>query len=435
MKKILTYPLLIILISTCIFSLSGCKDDESPTPDYSIVSDDIIEVISLHDNGWIKEGKKKVLDEVTTEFEYYENGYLKHAKTFSRYPAYHLESEVYRSSNNLPVSSKYYSSEGKLYMEFEYTNGSLASKKLLLPESSTEYIYQNGNIQSITYTSSEANNQSITTFKASENTRNLQVKFDGDIMYEADYPYYKGKSPGTAANILSGMPLAITTQSNETSSIRVNTSSVQSATWKSLNEIQKLIDDKHSTNDYGTYGAYKQKYPHISLFTTDLQRTIQEEHPFLEIDQMLMGGGYFIKNYESTTESIWIIRDSLRTAYGDDAKKFELLYGTGIISRVYYGIQYALVGTIRNMPSDPTLASDIKNLAYNQYSYLTTGRNALTDGEQAKLDKVWLEFKLFSTEGKYNAGIVITSPEQLDKLFDELNNANPSVIHYSYEAY
>ena len=203
MKKILTYPLLIILISTCIFSLSGCKDDESPTPDYSIVSDDIIEVISLHDNGWIKEGKKKVLDEVTTEFEYYENGYLKHAKTFSRYPAYHLESEVYRSSDNLPVSSKYYSSEGKLYMEFEYTNGSLASKKLLLPESSTEYIYQNGNIQSITYTSSEANNQSITTFKASENTRNLQVKFDGDIMYEADYPYYKGKSPGTASSITS----------------------------------------------------------------------------------------------------------------------------------------------------------------------------------------------------------------------------------------
>ncbi|MDT0685055.1 hypothetical protein [Autumnicola psychrophila] len=61
-----------------VLILSSCQKDDTPQTDYSIKSEKYFELISQHENGWIKEARYGG-DEPTKEYEYYENGYIKSA--------------------------------------------------------------------------------------------------------------------------------------------------------------------------------------------------------------------------------------------------------------------------------------------------------------------------------------------------------------------
>ena len=81
------FSLSLLLLATVL--LSSCQKDETiPQTDYSIESDISFELISQHSNGWIKEAQYNNfhLEETVpqNEFEYYENGYIKSAKVYSK---------------------------------------------------------------------------------------------------------------------------------------------------------------------------------------------------------------------------------------------------------------------------------------------------------------------------------------------------------------
>lgn len=409
--------------------LSSCQKEDVPQTDYSIESNDYFELISQHENGWIKEARHGG-DQPTREYEYYQNGYIKTAKIYSNAPQQHLYLEVSRSEDNKPLWSKYYYPDGNLWFETEYENGLPSNKKVYSETGTTIYTYTNGDLSSAEFTASDNSTSSKTIYDKSNGQRAVTINNNGENILTENHPYQEkfGASINTNAYMPLGNPFGI----SETSYFHINETFSRSPTWQ--NKVNPLVYfypyrlfDGYFYNDY-------QPQSGISFAITDeLYQSIIEQYPFTE-DEVLVGG-YKYQHGSDNFNSIGKVRDSLKAEYNNNPELFELKYGNQYVTRVGYGKNYIIIGAIRNLPTNDNVATDIKELARKKMQNIMYSPVIITAEEQEILNKVWFELKFFSTLKEHRNGVVLNSHEDYLNVLQEVYDAEVSIIQLFYSSF
>ena len=418
--------LILLLLATVL--LSSCeKEDHIPQTDYSIGSTSGFDLISQHQNGWIKQGQYQLSGGPTEEFEYYENGYIKSAKIYASYPQQHLYMEVSRSEDNKPLWSKYYNPDGELWFETEYINGLPSVKKVYSEKGTAIHTYIDGELSSIEFTAADDSSSSITTYNAAAGTRNVTITSNGKIILDENYPYQEQVGAGIYTS--NHVPVANPFGATETSYFKLNQSFSQTPSWQNdADPIEfmypyRLFDEFY---DPGNYFASR------FAVRTELYQSVIEQYPVTE-KGVLIGGGKYEDGYESFSNK-WEVRDSLAKVYEEDPALYKLKYGNEYIEKVGYGKIFFIIGALRNLPTNDNAANKIRDIARRQMDLMLNGGTGITPEEQEILDKVWFEVKFFSTLKEHRNGVVINSAEDYDRAIQEITDAEPSVIQLQYES-
>ena len=407
--------------------LSSCEKEENvPQPDYSIESTSAFELISQHQNGWIKQGQYEFSGGPTKEFEYYENGYIKSAKIYASYPQQHLYMEVSRSEDNKPLWSKYYNPDGALWFETMYSNGLPSVKKVYSEKGTAIHSYTNGELNSVKFTAADDSSTSIITYDAAAGIRKVTVTSNGKIILDENYPYKERVGAGihTSNYVPAGNPFGAT----ETSTFKLNQSYSQSITWQhDADPIQFMFPFRlfHEHYNPGDYFATR------FAVSTDLYQSVIEQYPVTE-KGVLIGGGTYESGYDYFQNN-WEVRDSLRKIYEENPTLYKLKYGNGFIEKVGYGKVFFIIGAIRNLPTSGNAADNIKEIARRHMETMLNGETGITPAEQEILAKVWFEVKFFSNLKQHQNGLVINSAEDYDQALEELNNSELSILQLKYQ--
>ncbi|WP_211223004.1 hypothetical protein [Salinimicrobium terrae] len=419
-------PFLILLLLITVL-LSSCEKEENvPQTNYSIESTSSFELISMHQNGWIKQGRYQLSGEPTEEFEYYENGYIKSAKIYANYPQQHLYMEVSRSEDNKPLWSKYYNPDGELWFETEYTNGLSSIKKVYSEKGTAIHNYIDGELSSVEFTSADDSHTSITTYNSAAGTRNVIITSNGKIILNENYPYREQVGAGIYAG--NDVPVANPFSAIETSYNKLNHSSSQSLSWQHDADPIEFMYPYRLFDEFYNPGYY---FATRFAVSTDLYQSVIEQYPVTE-NGVLIGGGKHEDGFESFSNN-WEVRDSLAKVYHEDPELYKLKYGNEYIKKVGYGKTFFVIGAIRNLPTNDEAANEIKNIARRHMESLLHGASGITAEEQEILDKVWFEAKFFSTLKEHRNGVVINSAEDYNNAVQEITNADPSIIQLQYE--
>ena len=185
-----------------IFVISCQKEDTEPSPDLSIISDDDFDIISRHQNGWIKEAKKMGYRGATeADFEYYENGYIKYANIYKFTPEHYLFSSFERNEDNQPLSSKYYHPNGDLFLDIVYEDGQI-SLKTLYTESDTKTVfrYQNGRILTVEKSNGQNDQLTKVDYDYSAQKRTLTIRSGNQISHSEALPLSENLGAGFSTN-------------------------------------------------------------------------------------------------------------------------------------------------------------------------------------------------------------------------------------------
>lgn len=422
-KKVFLCLLLAVLV---LFS-SCQKEDELPPIDYSIDSSLSFELISQHENGWIKEGRNHSgIDQPSEEFEYYENGYIKSAKVYASYPQQHLYMEVSRSENNKPLWSKYYTPEGELWFETEYENGLPSVKKVYSEEGTSVHNFINGELTSVEYTAADDSSSSITSYDKAEGTRNVKISKNGNLILDETYPYQEQVGSGVYTS--NHVPVANPFGDTETSFYTLNESFQQSPVWQfDTDPIDIMFPYRYYDTSYypGDYFATR------FAVSTYLYQSIIEQYPVTE-NGVLIAGAQYVKGFDRFEDS-WEVRDSLEQVYNEDPELYKLKYGDQYVEMKGYGQSFIVIGAIRNLPSDNQVANEIKGLAKRKMMSLLYDHTGLTASEQEILDKVWFEVKFFSSLKEHLNGVVIDFREDYQQANQKVIDAELSVIQLKYK--
>ncbi|MCX2836809.1 hypothetical protein OQ279_01485 [Salinimicrobium sp. MT39] len=401
-----------------VLLLSSCQKDDTPKTDYSIESNKYFELISQHENGWIKEARYGS-DEPTKEYEYYENGFIKSAKIYSGIPNHHLYMEVSRSEDNKPLWSKYYNPDGSLWFETIYENGQPLTKKVFSEDGTTIYNYNDGgDLISVNFTSSDNLSSSEMVFNSASEERTLTVIKNGKTLLQQHLPYQEKFGSGMNTNTY--MPLGNPFGISETSYIDKNESLSQSPVWQfSVNPLEYMYP--YRLFDGFFYNNYRPQAGISLAITDELYQSIIEQYPVTE-DVVLVGGVKYPHGYDNFT-AVGKVGDSLKDAWEENKEVFELKYGNQYVSKVGYGKTYIIVGAIRNLPTHSNAANDIKELARLQMQHIIYDHESLNPQEQRMLGKVWFEIKFFSTLKEHRNGIPLNSYENYLDAVQQVENA------------
>ncbi len=422
--------------------LSSCQNDDIlPQNDYSINSDANFQIISQYPNGWIKEAKTLINSnsgsKTSEEFEYFENGYIKSAKLYQ--PADHLFMEVSRSEDNKPIWSKYYTPEGNVWFETEYENGLPSVKRFYSEEGISIHEYNDGELNSIEFTSADNNSKTIVTYDQAEGTRNVNISTNGQSILNENYPIQDQVGTGFYAHTF--VPVADVFDQAETVYRDKNwgKSLLSSTNWEyELNSYNELI--------YPEPAGFRSLNTNLAV-SNPMYQSIIEQYPVTE-NGVMLAGGYDLEAFKEFSPN-FIISDSLGRVKEEESEFFELKYGQEIIDKVDYGKNYIVIGAIRNLPTSDKAAEKIKNLAYMRmqeiqgYTFTMMQDNKITliqgetgDGltaeEQEILNKVWFEVKFFSNLKQHRNGIVLNTEEDYKKAIKAVNDSEPTVINSEY---
>lgn len=431
MKKEIYLSLLLafsILLSSCE------KDDEIPQTDFSIESDSNFEVISQYPNGWIKEAQFNdyELGEYLpkSEFEYYQNGYIKTAKVYSTYPQQHLYMEVSRSEDNLPLWSKYYTPEGDLWFETEYEDGIPSEKKVYSEKGTAIHSYTDGELSSVEFTSADDSGKSITVYDRSTGTKKVTVIKNGEIIVEQEYTSLENYGDGALTS--NYVPLANPFDNPEGTYREINESFFRNPIWENTADPIQYI------TPYRKY--YENKIPGGAEFVvefatefapgSDLYQSIIEQYPVTENEVLIMnykyteGKGSFLPPFEE--------RQSLDGIMEEDPSLFELKYGNEYIEKMHFGKNIFVIGALRNMPTNEKAVRKIKEVAQKHMNGIMNGNNQLTSDEKELLNKVWFEVRFFSTLKKHRNGIILNSTDDYDNAVNEVFDGESEVIQLEY---
>lgn len=416
-----------LLLSVTVL-LSSCEKAENvPETDYSIESTPHFDLISQHQNGWIKQGQYQLVGGPTEEFEYYENGFIKWAKVYASYPQQHLYMEIYRSEDNLPLWSKYYNPDGELWFETQFTNGLPSVKKVYSEEGTAIHSFTDGELNSIEFTAADNTRTTTTTYSANTGTRHVVVTSNGQIILEETYPYREQVGAGIYSHY--SVPVANPFGATETSYYKLNQSFFQNPSWQMDSDPIEYMFPYRLFDEFYNPGNY---FATRFALDTDLYQSVIEQYPVTE-NGVLIGGGKYEDGYESFYNQ-WEVKDSLATVYNENPTQYKLKYGNEYVEKVGYGKIYFVIGAIRNLPTSANAVDKIKAIAQKQMMAMLNNTSGITNEEQEMLDKVWFEVKFFSTLKEHLNGVVINSAEDYEKAIQEFNDAEPMVIQFQYQS-
>jgi hypothetical protein len=436
--KNIPIPAIVILVAISTFLLISCEDDkpETPAPNFEITSSDLLTVQETHENGWIKKAEHYTTDgTLQYEFTYHPNGTLEHYRVYkstnNAAASAILYQEHTRSDTDLPLSSHYYDVAGNLYAELLYKDGLLASKIIYHTGTTTTFFYEQGAIQRIEKKHNTTDELTLITYTAIAGKRTIEITTAGAAPITAsstDHTIAQGFDISDDAFLLNLLDdkaeYAVTPVSHSgASSIRVEHSiDIQKL---NINLVEYYALDDDLIQRFGTAAEVRKIK---NLLSNDWIRSIAEQYPFTE-------GIVFIASSQSTINQhsvggmigdVMQATKSLRTQYGDD---FEQLYGQGYITRYYHGKYLYTIGTLRNLPSDPTLRTKIEEIAEKRANDLVDGRSTVTEEELALLSHVFFQLKTHSNVLNVN-GQVIESSAQYEALAQEVTNAESPIIQY-----
>lgn len=421
---------LLLTVSILLFSCQK-EDDVIPPTDYSIESSSKFEVISQHQNGWIKQGQQNYAypeGQVSTEFEYYENGYIKSAKVYAYFLPHNLYMEVSRSEDNKPLWSKYYNTEGELWFETEYANGLTSVKKVYSEEGTAVHNYTNGDLSSIEFTTTDNNSTITTTYNAVAGSRNVTITNNDQTILQADYNYQEQVGAGVYMN--TDVPVANPFGDTEANYIKKLQSYGWSPKWQNwADPIAFVLPYRNHYEYYNPRIDFSTKF----AVSTELYQSVIEQYPVTE-NGVLMGGVRYLEGYEDFFPSIKL-RDSLASVYEENPALYELKYGKEYVRKLGWGKTYLVIGAIRNLPTDSNTADKVKNIASRRMDELLGGNTSITSEEQEILNKVWFEVKFFSTLKEHRNGLVINSVETFNSAMEAVDNSESSVIQLEYDLF
>jgi hypothetical protein len=422
----------LLLLCLFIIAMTSCKKDDLPNeieePDFSIQSTTDFAVISQYENGWIKEGRYPASGNPMKEFEYYENGYIKTAKIYSTLGAYHLSMEVARSINNKPEWSKYYYSDGSLWIETIYENGLPSVKKVYDNKRITTHEYTDGMLTSSTFLS---NDESITTsnkLNASASNRTVSVYVNDNTYFEQTSTF----EPKLGDGLYSDFEIQVGNPFGEIEGDYINLfeSYATSPSWERYLEAANFVRPYILLDQ--TYISGNEFIRSFAI-STELYQSIIEQYPFNE-QGILVGGSRYIDGY-SNIQLPFDVRDSLANVYENDSANYVLKYGDEYIEKIGYGKSMMLIGAIRNLPTNALLADELRQIADKKLDALTSENSpALTAEEQAMLDKVWFEVRFFSYVPEHRSGVVINSYQDYQQTVEAVDDAELSVIQLEYKS-
>lgn len=416
------------------YLLFSCTSVEETSPadsnskyNFEIESSYNLEIISHHENGWIKEGIKK--DEgLRSEFEYFENGNLKSTKLFDTYPEDYMCMEVMRNSNNETLWSKYYHPDGSIWFETQYDNG-LHDKKIIYNESNiTTHFYSDGAITSSEVRSTNGDLISKTDYNQEVGTRVVTVMKDDNIIYQETLSFEEAFGNGIHQNsyTLVGNPFDNPDIQNPTPLL---TSSGSSIAWWSYPSHPRFLV---TPNRFYSYYSHPE---HLNYaITDDIYQSVLEQYPFLETDEVLHTESRRIQEQQYFRD-LSDGHESIHESYNSNKELFTLKYGDSYIFKKTFGRYQFTLGVIRNLPTESDTAEKIKEIAEKKMEYLLNGTAELNEEETELLEKVWFEIRHFSPSLHRSTGIIIESFEQYNNILNQYMDGEDYILQKEYRSF
>lgn len=427
--KVIFKSLLALSLVACLLTFSACVDDPEPDPgpDFGIYTSTSFIVEETHDNGWVKYARQLFFDGSTrSEFEYYENGYIKTAIVYSDYPEYHKYMEVSRDIENRPISSTYYNEDGSINASFEYENGLLTQKTVNSDNGSAVTLFENGQISSIKYTTED---QAMTTdIVYTNNAREITISNSEEVAYNGLSPIETALGEG--AHSFSNLALVNPFAGQSFSVSNVLSSSSSSIKWENT---LKPTDFVPVARLYKSFQNEYQPFHTDFAINTDTYREIIEQFPVAE-DQILIGGYQSVKDQLSLQIS-FEARENIKNEREADINVFTQKYGNEYNNTSYRGKYLFMVGVLRNLPSDETLRDQIKDIAYNKAYDLTSGTSTVSEADQELLDRVFFELRIFTSAMDDLRGKTIASFEDYESVVQELESSESEIVQRQYQSY
>ena len=414
--------------------LTSCqKENENDQFNYSIESDEFLNVISKYPNGWIKEAELNTphLDEPVPlrQFEYHQNGYIKSARLYTTYPQQHLYMEVSRDENNDPLWSKYYTPEGDLWFETEYENGLPVSKKVYDQKGISTYSYTNGEVTTIEFINSDGSGKSITTYDRAAGTKEISVMRNGQLIYEKTYEELE--NAGDGAIYTHQVPLANVFEEPQWHYRELGESYMNNPIWRHQVHPREFMTPSRKFPEVYIPGT---RFATEFAVSSDLYQAIIEQYPFTEDDVLVMN----YREREATAEFILPEREKrvkIKEEMQENSDLFELKYGNAYVEKILYGKNMIIIGALRNMPTHPTAAQNLKAIAQKRMNDILNGSSLVSTEELKELEKIWFEVRLFSTLKTHRNGVVLESNGDYEREEKAFLEAEAGILQVEYEPF
>lgn len=430
-----------IAMSILLFSCNSDDPDiieEDPAPDFSITSTDNFEIVSKHPNGWIKEAISTISGNKYYEVVYHENGYLASYKVYYLVmPFSGLRFEHQRSENNLPISTKYYDTNGDIHAELVYENGDLVTKKIYEESYVSQYTYEDNKIMSGIREYNSGNQTTEINYDYNLSERSIIVNTADGITYERIVPLEDAL--GSSFDYIDDLELLNIVDGNyEMSERNIFTTSASSLDRESFFEASDVGNVSiyyHSLGHEETeqFGYDIDFHTMKGALNGQLFRGLAEQYPFSEGMTFV---GYFKsvdKEYTGVYPSDVNIKvEEYQNLYGDD---FGLLYGNNYVQSYVTGKVACFIGTLRNLPSDLSLRQQLIEIAYNHAEWITTGTDPISEEEEDLLDQIFFEFKVHAGVENYYDGVVLTNHDEYLRYTEEISQAENRIIQYKLVEY
>lgn len=434
MKYCHTFTKLSLFICTLVLVASCGKDNVDPAPDLSINSTDDFEIISTHENGWIKEAIKKDHTGATNaSFEYHENGYIKHANIYRSIPQNYLFSSVERNATNQPLSSKYYYPNGDMFLSIVYENGQTSSKTLY-SENGDRAIsqYQNGRVSTIEKVDAVSGQVTKVEYNYPDQKRTLTIKLGDNVLHTEELLLSEDLGSGLSTNDDLALSRFIPFQNpNE-----VNISSAQSSSFSWKTDIDPFNSFIPAPVVYDKWRQPKTAAIDVKFIANgDIYRSIAEQYPFVEKRALLLGFLSVDKKYTLSPEIA--TKEDIGKQLRDNFEQFTNLYGDEFNHEKFSGKYFLAVATLRNMPTDAQVSEQIEDIARKHATWLVTGEDFynITEAEKELLSSVFFELKVHSSLLNNVNGIVITSYEDYEEVVETVNSAPSDIIQRGFKKY
>ncbi|WP_425390646.1 hypothetical protein [Ekhidna sp.] len=423
------------MLSLCLLIfLNSCSKTEVPTPelDFTIESTPGFEVESTYENGWIKEAYQydDNIGVKMAEFEYHENGYIKHCKsyTFSNgqysVASHYLAMEVTRDESNLPIQSIYYNPDDSKRAEIIYEKGLITEKKIYDDDQTIICSYENGRIETVTSNLNEGVVQ--ITYHHFNETKTISITKEGESIFEADIPIFSKVGEGLSK--IDHHPRANRLSEETTTENILNSTFSSSITYKSVFEPYRImpvpiIYGQSSFSDL-LDGYFSRDF--------DLFRMIVEEFPYFE--DGFLHSGFNILSDEITIIPSIATSEAVKVEMNEDVTSFQLKYGDEFLRKRIFGKYGFTIGTLRNLPSDPSLREQLKDLANKKTNYILNNSEALTIEEETLLSNIFFELKMHSPVLGIH-GMVLSSQSDYLSAISQIENNDNYVIQKIFKGY
>jgi hypothetical protein len=428
-----------IILAVIVVSLNSCDDTPtSPAPDFGIVSTETFKVLETYENGWIKKAEQyNTNNQILREFSYYQNGYLKSYRLYRErlqnnqaVTTLYLEHE--RNDADLPVRSTYYDFNGNLFAELLYSDGLLASKVIHYKDTKTTWLYQQGSIQRVAK-ESHTGDTTVVTYDYSANKRFIKISIPDKSAYTVESPLRR--ELGTGFNATDDIPLLnILGDKSDFSVTTINYSSWSSLSRETAVDVKALgfapIEYYDLENDFvGKFGGPNEAQAMKSLLNSSFNRSLMEQYPFAEETVLIARSRSIESQYrlkDNLLDDVIASTKNLRTTYAED---FERLYGDGYVTKFITGKNLLIIGTIRNLPSDPTLRDRIITAAEKYANDLMIDQNTLTQEEKNLLSRVFFQLKAHSNLLEIN-GRILKSYSDYSDVVDMIDTADAVSVNF-----